>query len=55
MWNMVIGGIVLSPALPSAIAQAEFATTEALISDIPEKAAAPAGGHSHGGGMDGMY
>jgi chaperonin GroEL len=31
-------------------------TTEALISEIPEpKAAAAAGGHSHGGGMDGMY
>src|ERR1700723_992193 len=30
-------------------------TTEAMISDIPEKkAAAPAGG-GHGGGMDGMY
>jgi chaperonin GroEL len=29
-------------------------TTEALISEIPEKAA-PAAGHSHGGGMDGMY
>ncbi|MEZ2346223.1 chaperonin GroEL [Terriglobus sp. RCC_193] len=29
-------------------------TTEALIAEIPEKAA-PAGGHSHGGGMDGMY
>jgi chaperonin GroEL len=31
-------------------------TTEALISEIPEAKAAPAGGHSHGGGgMDGMY
>jgi len=30
-------------------------TTEALISEIPEKAAPAAGGHSHGGGMDGMY
>ena len=30
-------------------------TTEALISDIPEKAAPAGGGHSHGGGMDGMY
>jgi chaperonin GroEL len=29
-------------------------TTEAMISDIPEKKE-PAGGHSHGGGMDGMY
>jgi chaperonin GroEL len=29
-------------------------TTEAMISDIPEKKA-DAGGHSHGGGMDGMY
>ncbi|HTV71800.1 MAG TPA: DMT family transporter [Rhizobiaceae bacterium] len=34
MWNMVIGAIVLSPALPSAIAQAELATTEALVSAI---------------------
>ncbi len=30
-------------------------TTEALISEIPEKAAPAGGGHSHGGGMDGMY
>jgi chaperonin GroEL len=30
-------------------------TTEAMISDIPEKKEAPAGGHAHGGGMDGMY
>jgi chaperonin GroEL len=30
-------------------------TTEAMISDIPEKKDAPAGGHGHGGGMDGMY
>ncbi|MBW8748875.1 MAG: chaperonin GroEL [Acidobacteria bacterium] len=30
-------------------------TTEALISEIPEKSAPAAGGHSHGGGMDGMY
>jgi chaperonin GroEL len=30
-------------------------TTEALISEIPEPKAAPAGGHNHGGGMDGMY
>ncbi len=29
-------------------------TTEALISEIPEKSSAPAGG-GHGGGMDGMY
>ncbi|MDE1161257.1 MAG: chaperonin GroEL [Acidobacteriaceae bacterium] len=29
-------------------------TTEAMIADIPEKKAEPAG-HSHGGGMDGMY
>jgi chaperonin GroEL len=30
-------------------------TTEAMISEIPEKKEA-AGGHSHGGGgMDGMY
>ncbi|QHN03295.1 chaperonin GroEL [Granulicella sp. WH15] len=30
-------------------------TTEAMISEIPEKKEAPAGGHNHGGGMDGMY
>jgi len=30
-------------------------TTEAMISEIPEKKEAPAGGHGHGGGMDGMY
>ncbi len=31
-------------------------TTEALISDVPEKAAAGwRRRHSHGGGMDGMY
>ncbi|MBS1814015.1 MAG: chaperonin GroEL [Acidobacteria bacterium] len=30
-------------------------TTEAMISDIPEKAAPAAGGHDHGGGMGGMY
>ena len=31
-------------------------TTEAMIADIPEKAAPAGGGHSHGGGgMDGMY
>jgi chaperonin GroEL len=30
-------------------------TTEAIIAEIPEKKEAPAGGHSHGGGMDGMY
>jgi chaperonin GroEL len=30
-------------------------TTEAIIADIPEKKEAPAGGHNHGGGMDGMY
>ena len=29
-------------------------TTEALITEIPEKKEAPAGG-GHGGGMDGMY
>ena len=29
-------------------------TTEAIIAEIPEKKEAP-GGHSHGGGMDGMY
>ena len=29
-------------------------TTEAMISEIPEKKEAPAGG-GHGGGMDGMY
>jgi chaperonin GroEL len=31
-------------------------TTEAMVADIPEPKAAPAGGHQHGGGgMDGMY
>jgi chaperonin GroEL len=31
-------------------------TTEAMISEIPEKKEAPGGGgHNHGGGMDGMY
>jgi chaperonin GroEL len=31
-------------------------TTEAMISDIPEKKEAAGGGHQHGGGgMDGMY
>jgi len=30
-------------------------TTEALVTDIPEPEAAPAGGHDHGmGGMGGM-
>jgi chaperonin GroEL len=29
-------------------------TTEAMVSEIPEPKAAPAGG-GHGGGMDGMY
>ncbi len=30
-------------------------TTEAMISEIPEKKEAGGGGHQHGGGMDGMY
>jgi chaperonin GroEL len=30
-------------------------TTEAIIAEIPEKKEAAAGGHNHGGGMDGMY
>jgi chaperonin GroEL len=30
-------------------------TTEAMISEIPEKKEPAGGGHSHGGGMDGMY
>ena len=30
-------------------------TTEAMISEIPEKKEAAGAGHSHGGGMDGMY
>jgi chaperonin GroEL len=31
-------------------------TTEALVSEIPEEKKEPAGGgHSHGGGMGGMY
>jgi chaperonin GroEL len=30
-------------------------TTEAMISEIPEKKESGGGGHSHGGGMEGMY
>jgi chaperonin GroEL len=30
-------------------------TTEAMVADIPEKKEQAGGGHSHGGGMDGMY
>ena len=30
-------------------------TTEAMISEIPEKKEAAGAGHQHGGGMDGMY
>ena len=30
-------------------------TTEAMISEIPEKKEAPGGGHGGGGGMEGMY
>ncbi|MFZ0979600.1 MAG: chaperonin GroEL [Candidatus Acidiferrales bacterium] len=30
-------------------------TTEALVSEIPEKKEAPMGGGGHGGGMEGMY
>jgi chaperonin GroEL len=30
-------------------------TTEAMVSDIPEKKESPAGGHGHGGGMGDMY
>jgi len=30
-------------------------TTEVMITEIPEEKKAPAGGHSHGGGMEGMY
>jgi chaperonin GroEL len=29
-------------------------TTECMITEIPEKNEAPAGGHDHGGGMGGM-
>src|SRR5947209_3852824 len=30
-------------------------TTEVMVTEIPEEKKAPAGGHSHGGGMEGMY
>ena len=30
-------------------------TTEAMVSEIPEKKEAAAAGGAHGGGMDGMY
>src|SRR5947209_4914036 len=30
-------------------------TTEVMVTEIPEEKRAPAGGHSHGGGMEGMY
>lgn len=33
-WNMAIGGLVLSPLLPGAIAQAQTASTEALFSVV---------------------
>lgn len=33
-WNMAIGGLVLSPLLPGAIAQAQTASTEALLSVV---------------------
>ncbi|MDQ6434069.1 DMT family transporter [Mesorhizobium sp. LHD-90] len=33
-WNMVIGGLMLSPALPSALSQAVTANSEALLSAI---------------------
>jgi len=26
-----------------------------MVTEIPEEKRAPAGGHSHGGGMEGMY
>jgi drug/metabolite transporter (DMT)-like permease len=33
-WNMVVGGLILSPGLPSAFAQASVAPTDALLSAI---------------------
>ncbi len=30
-------------------------TTEVMVTEIPEDKKAPAGGHQHGGGMEGMY
>jgi chaperonin GroEL len=30
-------------------------TTEVMVTEIPEEKKAPAGGHQHGGGMEGMY
>src|SRR5881396_3051432 len=30
-------------------------TTEVMVTEIPEEKKAPAGGHSNGGGMEGMY
>jgi drug/metabolite transporter (DMT)-like permease len=33
-WNMVVGGLMLSPALPSALSQATTANSEALLSAI---------------------
>src|SRR5712691_11136133 len=30
-------------------------TTEVMVTEIPEEKRAPAGGHQHGGGMEGMY
>ncbi|MFI0842718.1 DMT family transporter [Mesorhizobium sp. IMUNJ 23232] len=33
-WNMVVGGLLLSPALPSALSQAAAANSEALLSAV---------------------
>ena len=30
-------------------------TTEVMVTEIPEEKKAPGMGHSHGGGMEGMY
>ena len=59
--NLVAAGVidptkVTRTALQNAASIAGLLlTTEALITEVPEKSAAPAGGHNHGGGMDGMY
>jgi chaperonin GroEL len=59
--NLVAAGVidptkVTRTALQNAASIAGLMlTTEAMISEIPEKKEAPAGGHAHGGGMDGMY
>jgi hypothetical protein len=46
----LVGGVAVNAASISGL----LLTTEA-IAEIPEKKEAHGGGHSHGGGMDGMY